>query len=389
MLKWAKPNQRRVSECSELNLETCSNLSSDSSESGITVPIRYHERKSSRPKSLALSSTDVLDLDQDHPLLSRAAYRTTSSPMINPICNRASSKRHSMIVSSRDAREARDTSKLCNNDSIANNNNNVLKISTTKDEPDTGVLKISTTDCDKPKSRNSFWKNLRAKAQGKKSNKKLEKANSMSNIPDLHQQSDSTALTEPKTPTNDVLSTTTCPSPIVLRRQQRSLADSVSPTRTKANVMRRRSFKLIKKQNENKKPKPFTKTSDFPATDSYPVTGSPDSGISSLRAASISSNYDSDLEDHDGPLSPITPINLPSDKEDMSCLRQQFTSAVLQYLNERLEKKGYNTVIDRSSSTSSAQSDDGAADIFCYDTDTVARRPSHALSNKQRVQVTH
>ena len=120
MLKWAKTSQRRVSECSDQSLETCSNLSSDSSESGITVPIRYHERRTSRPKSLALSSTDVLDLDQEHPLLSRAAHRTTSSPMMYSGYNRANTKRHSMIVSS-----TRDTAKLYSNNSdssiISNN----------------------------------------------------------------------------------------------------------------------------------------------------------------------------------------------------------------------------------------------------------------------------
>lgn len=391
MLKWAKQTQRRASECSDL--ETCSNLSSDSSESGITVPIRYHERRASRPKSLALSSSDVLDLDHEPMFISRRPQRTGSSPVgLYSGCSRSNSNRHSMIVLSRD------TPKIYTSDSssIANNNNDVLKISTTvsHDETDTGVLKISTTDSDKPKSRNSFWKNLRAKAQGKKTNRKLEKSHSMSNIPDMSAQRDITPTNNnSRTPTNEdttnSLISNTCPSPIVMRRQQKPIADSVSPTRTRANVMRRRSFKLIKKQNENKKPKPFLKASDLPASETdYCCAGSPDSGISSVRHLSVS-NTDSDYDSRSSPVSPITPIDIVcSDGSDISHLKQQFTSAVLQYLNERLEKKGYNTTImDRSSSTSSTQSDDGAPDIFCYDTDTVARRPSHRVSPKQAVEL--
>ncbi|XP_067929739.1 uncharacterized protein [Watersipora subatra] len=386
MLKWAKPNQRRlsecnrrVSECSDASFETCSNLSSDSSESGITVPIRYHERRTSRPKSLALSSTDVLDLDQEHPVLRRVAHRADSIPMVFPGCSRGTTKRHSMIVSStrdRDATKAHQKSLT-----LVNHNNNVLKISTTQNDKESGVLRISTADCDKPKSRNSFWKNLRAKAQGKKSEKKLEKANSMSNLPDVTTQSTTVAYvpSDPQTPTNDTLSIS-CPSPVVMRRQQNAVTDAASNTKNKANVIRRRSFKLIKKQNENKKPKQFSKL------DNYPSAGSPDSGISS-REQSVSSGTDSD-DDVDSPLSPITPINTDN-VENITGLRQQFTSAVLQYLNERLEKKGYDVIKDRSSTCSSIQSDDGASDIFCYDTDTVARRPSHEMRSKQRIQATH
>lgn len=367
MLKWAKTRQRRESECSN-DVETCSTVSSDSSESSITVPIRYHERRASRPKSLALSSNDVLDLDQEHPVLTRGGYRTASTQML-PGSRRGSVKRHSMLVSG-----TRDVSKLYSR--TDNDNNNDLNAA----DVDDGILRISTADCDKPKSRNSFWKNLRAKAQGKRSDRKLEKAHSLSNIPALGRQSE----TDATTPTNSTTSTT----PVTLRKEQRTLADCVSPSRAKASVIRRRSFKLIKKQNESKKPKAFTKINEPAGTEGYLPTGSPDSGISSIRGQSVSSSADSD--GGSSPVSPITPINLPSDSDaEMSCIRQQFTSAVLEYLNERLEKKGYNSIIDRSSSTSSTQSEDGAPDIFCYDTDTVARRPSHSLSNKHRVPISH
>lgn len=381
MLKWAKPNQRRVSECSDASLETCSNLSTDSSESGITLPIRYHERHANRPKSLALAPTDILDLDEDHMFVSRKAAQRSSSNR-RPSFNRAN--RHSMIVTS--TRDLHDFHP--NIDTF--NNNNVLKISTTscQEEATTGVLKITTDNSDKPKSRNTFWKNLRAKAQGKKSDKKqLAKSHSMSNIPDMTADSQ-------KTPTNDtsdqVFESVTSSesssaninlSPIMMKRQPKPLAEATSPSstsKTRANVMRRRSFKLIKKQNENKKPKPFTKSTDFLASDiDYPPTGSPDSGISSIRHPSSS--------DYDSPESPITPIN--TDNQHITGLRQQFTDAVFIFLNDRIEKKGYDSIINRNSSTSS-QSEDGAPDIFCYDTDTVARRPSHHL-RKSRIQASH
>lgn len=411
MLKWAKTpkGSRRISECSigsDFNFETSSTLSSDSSESGITdlsVPIRYHERRSSgRPKSLALSSGDILDLESYSDVMNnggitRRAQRTASTPMYSS-CSRA--KRHSMFI---------EPSHKQNSNIIPNNN--VLKISTTPPSPnfeeadngvlkisttDTGVLKISTSDCDKPRSRNSFWKNLRAKAQGKKTDKKLAKAHSMSNLPDMKPStntqsaySDEPHLDLAATPVEPVttLSYTTCHSPVVMRKQQKPLTESVSPSTARSQVQRRRSFKLIKKQNENKKPKPFSKQLSDCSREDYPVAGSPDSGISSMRHPS---NTDSDNE---GPASPVTPIDIESNSTDLTCLRQQFTDAVLQYLNERLEKKGIKSIDPQPnrtsaiSNTSSTQSEDGAADIFCYDTDTVARRPSHRQQNT--VQATH
>ena len=427
MLKWAKTPQgsRRISECStasDFNFETSSTLSSDSSESGITdlsVPIRYHERRSSgRPKSLALTSGDIMDLENYSEMMSnscvtRRAQRTASTGMYSS-CSRA--KRHSMFIESSSSHRPASF-----NAGGLNNNNDILKISTsstpspkTDDEvadngvlkistTDTGVLKISTNDCDKPKSRNSFWKNLRAKAQGKKTDKKLSKAHSMSNLPDMkpttdtrhtysdntqsHQHSDEVATPE-QTPVT-TLSYTTCHSPVVMRKpltqqQMPSAAESMSPNtaaKNRVNVQRRRSFKLIKKQNENKKPKPFSKQLSECGKEDYPIAGSPDSGISSMRHPS---NTDSDCEGQgSSPGSPVTPIDIESSSTDLTCLRQQFTDAVLQYLNERLEHKGIKSIkADRTSTTStssSTQSEDGTTggDIFCYNTDTVVRRPSH------------
>lgn len=424
MLKWAKTPQgsRRISECSlgsDFNFETSSTLSSDSSESGITdlsVPIRYHERRASgRPKSLALTSGDIIDLENFSELMNntavpRRAQRTASTGMYSS-CSRA--KRHSMFVETSSHRPA-----SFSTPTPTNNNNDILKISTTSVTPspesdegvDTGVLKISTTsdsvlkistaDCDKPKSRNSFWKNLRAKAQGKKTEagKKLSKAHSMSNLPAISPSTDTCKAYSDNTPSQQshevatpeqtpvtTLSYSTCHSPVIMRRHsQRQVPvapESMSPAtaaRNRANVQRRRSFKLIKKQNENKKPKPFSKQMSEFSKEDYPITGSPDSGISSMR---LPSNTDSDNEDKDSsPASPITPIDIESSSTDLTCLRQQFTDAVLQYLNERLEHKGIKSIkADRTSAISTAsstQSEDGAGDIFCYNTDTVMRRPS-------------
>ncbi|KAF6022117.1 hypothetical protein EB796_019584 [Bugula neritina] len=395
MLKWAKTSQRRVSDCSDAQLETCSNLSSSdsSSESGIILPIRYHDKRVSRPKSLALSSTDVLDIDHEQStFVSRRPQRTGSTPLYSS-CSRAN--RHSMIVISKEAPDHSRLRHLTADGIPTHNNNNILKISTNPQEGNDSVLKISTTDGEKPKSRNSFWKNFRAKAQGKKTDKKLAKAHSISNLPAINKSEsirsnrsdlDTEILTDltPTQPTTSDIES----SSVILRKAQRPLAEATSPTRN--NVTRRRSFKLLRKQNENKKPKAFSKNTCEPLSitpnfdGEFLPTESPDSGISSIRHPS---NTDSDYEGRNSPVSPITPIDLGSNNPNLVDLKQQFTDAVLQYLNERLEKKGYNSVVDRTSSSSSIMSDDGAPDIFCYDTDTVARRPAHRP--KPTVELSH
>lgn len=368
MLKWAVTNKRRSSDCSTAatdlsSAETCSNLSSDSSEGSfdLSVPIRYHERRASRPRSLALNTNDV-DFDR---LETRrpAVQRMTSSPLYGS-CSRGS--RHSLVFPTRDSVDGPTS---YTTDSINIKSPSYHRMAARHSVPNTpahfhgetttgDILRISTTaESEKPKSRNSFWRNLRMKAQGKKE-KKLMKAQSMSNLPDNQTATDACHDRMPVTvPTYDRLSATAAPT---------LPGNDISPSyKGHLDVMRRRSFKLIKKQNENKKPKLFSKMSD--AHDGY-ISSSPDSGISGVRLRSL------DSDSQASPVSPVTPIDL--DSTDLSCLRQQFTDAVFQYLNERLEKKGY-TTISVPSSTRSSRSDDGAMDIFCYDTDTVLRRPGH------------
>lgn len=395
MLKWAVPNQRRSATTAttdstitittaDTNQETCSNASSDSSENSydLSVPIRYHERRASRPKSLAIPSQDT-EFDRLDSVKKPITHRTASSPMYAS-CSRAN--RHSMYITpSHDDMDRKQKSLTI--DSMharrltpsklsvyqpSDNSDNTQGSTTSDVEGDSGILRITTSHgIDKTKSsRSSFWKSLRQKAQGKSKEKKLAKANSMSNLPVSRKVTPTEVHTEPSKPTE---TKATIPVPI-------PIANDISPNyKSKSNVLRRRSLKVIKKENENKKPKPFsTKPTELP---NDIMSSSPDSGVSSMR---LNSN---DSDNPGSPDSPITPIDLePTEPTDLSCLKQQFTDAVLQYLNERLEKKGYRSTISVSSARSS-KSEEGASDVFCYDTDTVLRRPHNNNNNNSRTSI--
>lgn len=380
MLKWTVQNQRRStqSDCNtcntpvtDNNIETSSNASSDSSEAsyGLSVPIRYHERRASRPKSLAIIPQDT-DFDKLETLSVKmpANQKTALSPRYSS-CSRVN--RHSMyIVSSEDGLDKKYKSHTIDGMNIHRRTPTKLSAYqptielgclTPDVESDAGILKISTTSrLDKTKSsRNSFWKSLRLKAQGKNKDMKLAKAHSISNLP----------VAQKLSTTNSPVSTPVEPT---LPVATPSIAHDISPScKSKSNIQRHRSLKLIKKENENKRPKTFRKSVDL--TSEEVISSSPDSGVSSMRL------HSTDSDNPGSPSSPITPIDLAP--TDVTELKQQFTEAVLQYLNERLEKKGYSSTISVTSSTRSSKSDDGSSDVFCYDTDTVLRRPNHNNNN--------
>jgi len=323
------------------------------------VPIRYHE-KASRPKSLALTLVDIdipeLSVEPQRRELSytpRRATRVASSPLGAPAdCGAYRPKRHSMYAMS-PSTLALPTECAASESALERIQSEDPAVDGT-DYTDSGVLRITTGE--KPKSRNTFWRNLKAKAQGIK-DKRLSKAHSMSNLPDANlsvspQLSDGPLHSTPNTPLNPAARD----SSSLRRADSRDSAGS----KPRVNIMRRRSFKLIKKQSQDKKPKPFTKS--LSDTDTEYMTNSPDSGISSIRRT------DSDYDGPASPSSPLTPIDIDSSM-DLSCLRQQFTDAVLQYLNERMDKSASSS---RSSSVKS--SDSGSSDIFCYDSATVMRK---------------